>query len=225
MKSCKICNLSYNTPLAHCLFCNNQLEDSEHFSKAISDYYYPQFKRQKRAKRYFKKILSFLIIVALFTCLFLDLTVTGRLSWSLYTNSSLMYALYIGFLFTGKKKMIKKITLAAYASVLFLLVIGLFGESTIWATDFILPLGLLTINICLTTYFLTRRRKALHDIAVYNLTTSCLGLIPLLLILLHKLTFKWPSLICGLYSLAILFGLLFFTTKETKDEFKRRFHL
>ncbi len=225
MRYCRTCNLSYNTPLAHCLFCNSQLEDCEGLTNNASDYYYPQFQKQKRARNYFKKILSFLIIVALFTCLFLDLAVTKRLSWSLYTNSSLLYALYLGFLFASKKKKIKKVTSAAYASILFLLTIGIFGKDSVWAIDFILPLGLLTINICLTFYFLLRRRKALHDIAIYNLIASCLGLMPLFLIMLHKLTFTWPSITCGLYSLVILFGLLFFTTKDTKDELKRRFHL
>lgn len=226
MKYCKTCNLSYNTPLTHCLFCNNQLEGEEELSNLTPDYHYPQFQKQKRARKYFKKILSFLIIVALFTCSYLDLTVTKKgLSWSFYTNSSLLYVLYIGFLFAEKKKIIKKMTLAAYASVVFLLAIGLFSKTSVWAIDFILPLGLLSINICLTFYFIVRKRKALHDIAIYNLTTSFLGLIPFLLMIFNRLTYIWPSLTCGLYSLAILFGLLFFTTKETKEELKRRFHL
>lgn len=226
MKYCKTCKLSYNTPLSHCLFCNSPLEESNETSVCKTDYYYPAFKRQKRGRSYFKKILIFLVLVGVFTCLFLDLMVTRKgLSWSLYTNSSLLYVLYIGLVFSGKEKKIKKITSAAYASVVFLLAIGLFGKSAVWAIDFILPLCLFAINLCLTFYFLVRKRKALHDIAVYIMTTSLLGLIPLLLLLLHKLTYSWPAITCGIYSLVVIFGLVFFTTQQTKDELKRRFHI
>ncbi|MDD5935331.1 MAG: DUF6320 domain-containing protein [Clostridiales bacterium] len=226
MKYCKTCNLFYSAPLSHCLFCNSQLEGNDVTSPSESDYHYPPFQRQKKAKKYFRKILIFLVLVAVFTCLFLDLTVTGKgLTWSLYTNSSLLYVLYVGLVFAGKEKKIKKITSAAYASVAFLLVIGLFGTDSVWAIDFILPLCLFAINICLTINFLARKRKALHDIAIYSLITSFLGLIPLILFFLQQLSYSWPALTCGLYSVVVIFGLCFFSTKETKDELKRRFHL
>lgn len=225
MKYCKTCKLFYETPLKHCLFCNSPLEATTITSNGEEQFLYPAFQKQKKAAKHFKKIMSFLLLIGTFTCIYLDLTESGKgLSWSLYTTSCLIYALLICHLFAGKKKTIKKLTSATYVTIIFLIVIAFIGHNPFWAIDFILPLGIFTLNLCLTFYLL-KKHKVLHDVAIYSLVASLFGLIPFMLIFFHALTYTWPSIVCGLYSIAILFGLLFFSTKQTKEEFARRFHI
>jgi Ca2+/Na+ antiporter len=207
-----------------------ELADSDNPIVAKPDeqfnFHYPQFHKRRKAAQFFKKLLNFTIWLSMIFCLFIDLTDNKPgISWSLYTTTSCLYVLYLIYLYSNKKKKIKKITYSAYASIILNLLLGLYTDSPFWAIDFILPLGIFTTNLCLTYYFVVRKRKALHDVAIYNLVASLLGLIPLLLFLLDQLTYTWPSITCGLYSLLILSGLMFFSTSQTKEELKRRFHI
>lgn len=226
MKYCKTCKLSYQSPLSHCLFCNAPLEVTQNTSDEILEFHYPAFTKQKKKAVMVKKILSFLLLVAILSCLYIDLNdKTKGLSWSLYTTTCFLFGLYQIVLFTGKKKKIKKILYSSYSIIVFLILLAFYGGHPFWAIDFVYPLGLLVINLSLSFYFTVRKRKALYDIAIYILSTSLLGMIPLLLLLFDKLTFTWPSKVCVLYSFAVLFALLFFSTSQTKEELKRRFHI
>ena len=226
MKYCKTCRLSYQTPLSHCLFCNTPIDDNQTPSDDSMEFHYPIFIKQKKVRVMVQKIFSFLLLLAILSCLYIDLNDnTKGLSWSLYTTTCFFFGLYQVLLFASRKKKIKKLVYSSYSVLLFLLLIALYGGSPFWAIDFILPLGLFATNLVLTFYFIIRKRKALYDIAIYILSTSLLGMIPLLLLLLDQLTYTWPSITCGLYSFAILFALLFFSTSHTKEEFKRRFHI
>lgn len=234
MRYCKNCKLTYGTPLNHCLFCNNELTEDNGLSKLNGsnsysdsmDYHYPQFQKRKKARQNFLRFIYFLIIMSIISCIFLDLTdKKPGISWSLYTTTCCLYVLYLVRLCASKQKKIKKITYSAYASIILNLLIGLYTDSPFWAIDFILPLGILGTNLCVTFYFLFRKREELHNIVIYNLVACLLGLIPLILFFTKQLTYTWPSITCGLYSLIILSGLMFFSTSQTKDELKRRFHL
>jgi hypothetical protein len=236
MRYCKNCRITYGTPLDHCVFCNNELamdqeltNSNNPLSATLEDnfnFHYPQFHRKRKAALFFKKLLNFTIILSIIFCLFIDQTDKNPgISWSLYPTTCCLYVLYLIYLYSNKIKKIKKITYSAYASIILNLFLGLYTQSPFWAIDFILPLGIFTTNLCLTFYFIVRKRKALHDVAIYNLVASLFGLIPLLLFLLDRLTYTWPSIMCGLYSLLILSGLMFFSTNQTKEELKRRFHI
>lgn len=236
MRYCKNCNLTYGSSLNHCLFCNNELISELESSKKVAEkllttdesisFHYPSFQKRKKILKYFVKLIYFLVIISIASCIFLDLTVgKGGINWSAVPAVCCFYFFYLVRLYTSKQKRIKKITVSAYASIIFLLLIGLLTKTIFWAIDFILPLGIFATNLCLTYYFLFRKRKALHDIAIYNLVASLLGLIPLVLYFSNQLTYSWPSIVCGLYSLVIISGLIFFSTSQTKEELRRRFHL
>ena len=226
MKYCKSCKLSYNTPLSQCLFCNSPLDTKQNGSEDIVDYKYPSITKHKKVGMTIKKILSFLLLVSILLCLYIDLNDNSKgLSWSLYTTTCFLYGLYQMYLYSRKQKMIKKLLYSTYGTIVFLLLIALYGSNPLWAIDFVLPLGLLAINLSLSFYFLIRKRKALYDVAIYIFISSMLGMIPLLLVLFHKLTYTWPSITCGLASFTVLFALLFFSTAQAKEELKRRFHI
>lgn len=230
MRYCKNCKITYQTPLVHCLFCSNELAMEDRLlTMSMNDameYHYPQIQKRKKTAQLIRKFLYFIMIMGIGSCLFIDLAdQKPGISWSLYPATSCLYALYLIYLYSSKKKKIKKITYSAYASIILNLLLGLYTQSPFWAIDFIFPLGIFATNLGLTYYFIVHKRKALHDIAIYNQVASLLGLIPLILLVLDQLTYTWPSITCGLYSLVILFGLMFFSTNKTKEELKRRFHI
>lgn len=226
MKYCKTCKLTYQAPIEHCLFCNGLLEPVKTESGDHAVLYYPAYKKSRHVGQIVKKLIEFLVIIATVTCFSLDLIDQEHgLSWSLYVISSLFYVWYLCVLFGGKKKRIQKVTNASYATIVLILVIGLIGENSFWAIDFILPLGILALNLGLMLYFIIAKRKALHDVIIYPFIASIYGMIPFVLLLCHKLVYTWPSLVCGLYSLAVFACLLFFSTRQTREELIRRLHL
>jgi hypothetical protein len=235
MRYCKNCKMTYQTPLNHCLFCNNELTVDQEFKNFKPEnqtstsedinYHYPQFQSRRKSGQLFKKFINFIILISIVSCIFLDLIDDSGFGWSMYPMTSCVYVLYLVYLYSSKRKTIKKVTYNAYATIIFLLLLGFYSKSPFWAVDFPFPLGILAINLCLTFYFVVRKRKSLHDIAIYILVASILGLIPLVLFFTKQLTYAWPSVCCGLYSLMVLSGLTFFSTNQTKDEIKRRFHL
>jgi hypothetical protein len=227
--------MTYQPPLNHCLFCNNELTVEQEFINLIPakstsinkdiDYHYPQFQNRRKSGQLFKKLINFTILISIISCIFLDLIDHGGIGWSMYPMTGCVYVLYLVYLYSSKRKTIKKVTYSAYATLLFLLLLGFYSKRPFWAIDFPFPLGILATNLCLTFYFIVRKRKSLHDIAIYILVASIIGLVPLILFFTKQLTFVWPSVSCGLYSLMVLSGLTFFSTNQTKDELKRRFHL
>lgn len=230
MNYCKTCKLSYQSPIHHCLFCNNELSNQPPTEYSLTrplekplEFHYPAVQKRRKTALILKKLLTFLLLVAIISCFFLDISDDITISWSLYPIASCLYVLYLIQIYTKRQKNIKKITYSAYASIVYLLMLGLFTKP-FWAIEFIFPLGILTTNLCLTFYFLTRKRRRLHDVAVYIVIASLLGLLPILLYFFDCLSYTWPSIACSLYSLVILFGLMFFSTQQTKEEIKRRFH-
>ncbi|WP_312368886.1 DUF6320 domain-containing protein [Lachnoclostridium sp.] len=229
MRYCKYCNLHYNTPLDHCLFCNNELtktnlENSQ--QRMEQTYLYPEFQKRKNSKRFLLRLYTFLGLIAIITCVYLDLSnhLEKGLSWSRYVISPIAYLLFFMSIITSSKKSIQKIIYLSYLTLLFLVYLGSIGDSSVWSIEFVMPLGLISINITMLFFLLIKKRRH-HDYAIYSMLTSIIGMLPIILLFTHRLTYTWPTITCFLYSLTTFLGILFFTPEATKEELKRRLHL
>lgn len=229
MRYCKYCNLQYNTPLDHCLFCNNELartnlENPEQLMEQT--YHYPEFQKRKNSKRFLLRLYTFLGLIAMITCVYLDLSkhLYKGLSWSRYVISPITYILLFLSIITSTKKSIQKIIYLSYLTLLFLVYLGSIGDSSVWSIDFVMPLGFISINIIMLFFLLIKKRRH-HDYAIYSMITSIIGLLPIILLFNHRLTYTWPTITCFLYSLVTFIGILIFSPEATKEELKRRLHL
>lgn len=228
MKYCKYCNIKYNTPLEHCMFCNNELMNTPGEGIDVNDlvYHYPQFEKKKNVRRFLLRLFAFIGFITILSCIYLDVTNQSNpvFSWSRYVISSIVYALFLFSILTSNKKSIQKVTFSSYLTLLLLLYLGSLGKSSIWSVDFVLPFGLIAINIT-NLFFLVIKKKRHHDYAIYNMIASLIGLLPILFVLYGNLAYTWPSVVCFLYSLTTFLGIVFFTPHATKEEIKRRLHL
>lgn len=220
MKYCKHCHLSYRTKLNRCLFCHELLSDTDDLASTDD---YPTLKEQKHSHR-FPKIIGFLLTCGCIICLIINLTLTKKISWSLIPVISCLYGLYTLITFTKKQTALEQIIRFCYGTLAFVVLLGYTVSNSTWSMDFVFPLGLITMNLVLVVIYLCKK-NALFDLSIYPIMTSLLSLIPLLLTNCSILTYTWPSYICGLLGILVLFGFFFFSGKETREELKRRFHL
>lgn len=235
MTYCKTCGLYYHTPIKHCIFCNNILETKENTEH--EDYNYPPVQKHRRVKATLQKIINFILVVAVLACVIINLFygnghatdssltmgLFSRLSWSIYVVFSCILASLITHNFLTSSTVFHKIYMTLLDTCIYLVAISILGKDTSWAFNYVLPFGLLALNI-LSTCCIFGNRIRLFRYSIYVFATSLLALIPILLYFLSITTVGWPSLSCSLYGLLTLFGLFFFSTKESKEELKRRLH-
>lgn len=229
MRYCKYCKLHYNTPLDHCLFCNNELTQADITSQnqeMEQSYHYPEFQKRKNSRSFLLRLFAFLGLIAILTCVYLDILnkTTKGLSWSRYVISPIAYLLLFLLIITSTKKTIQKFTYSSYLTILLLLYLGSISNNSIWAIDFVMPLSFIAINITLLFFLIIKKRRH-HDYAIYSMITSMIGILPIILVFNHSLSYTWPTITCFLYSLTTFLGILIFSPVATKEELKRRLHL
>lgn len=227
MRYCKTCEIHYRTPINNCLFCNNRL-DEERYSNADMEFFYPPMKRQHKPEKTVQKILYFILLVSSLCCLGIDFTYMNASGkgfglWSLYVVFSCILGAIVIHNFTTPSKFFHKVYQVGLSTLVFLIAIALLGNSYHWALDYVLPFGLLALNI-LSTCCIFGNKERLFEYSIYVFGTSILAFIPLLLYFLSIISVGWPALSCCLYGLLTLLGLFFFSTKESKEELRRRLH-
>jgi hypothetical protein len=227
MRYCKTCGVHYRTPIDNCLFCNNKLEEKKTLDDDLK-FFYPPMKREHNHKKTTQKILYFILLFGSLCCLGIDYIYTKSSDknfepWSIYVVFSCILAAIVVHEFSIPSKLFHKIYQIALSTLVFLVAIALLGTNSIWALDYVLPLGLLLLNI-LSTSCIFGSKKRLFQYSIYVFSTSILALIPLILYFLSIISVGWPALSCCLYGVLTLFGLFFFSTKESKEELKRRLH-
>lgn len=222
MKYCKTCHITYRTPLKNCLFCNNPLSITD--TGECADHYPPVKKKSVKSK-FFSRTAAFLFLLANLFCLNIDFFVSeSRIHWSLLVLGASLFFIFSYNIIKGNRTRISQ-----FVSIFLLLLaeivsIGLIIKRPAWAIDYVFPFGILTLTFIMTCFLFGNARR-IYDYGIYVLSSSLLGLVPLLLLLCHKLHTSWPSISCSLYCAITLLGLFFFTSRDAKDELKRRFYL
>lgn len=227
MRYCKTCGIHYRTPINSCLFCNNKLEEDTALAEDM-EFFYPPINRKHKPKKTVQKVLYFILLLGAICCLVIDLlykkSPKGILStWSTYVIFSCLLGAFVIHEFTTPSKLFHKIYQISLSTLVFLIAIALPLENYHWALDYVLPFGLLALNI-LSTCCIFGNKERLFEYSIYVFGTSILAFIPLLLYFLSVISVGWPALSCSLYAVLTLFGLFFFSTKESKEELKRRLH-
>jgi hypothetical protein len=219
MKYCKNCKLSFDTDLKHCLFCNSELE--QHGDKPIHKF--PSYKKtSKRVKFY--RFFVFLNIIAVFAALYIDYTHAFSLSWSLIVTISALYSIILTTILYMPSIWTSKLSKSIILTITALIFLGLALREFRWALDFVFPIGII-LNIAILTILLLANKKKWADYAVNLFSISIVGLIPGILNLFNATGVVLPSAICFIYAVTTLIGMFFLSTKENRDEFKRRFHV
>jgi hypothetical protein len=219
MKYCKNCKLSFDTPLKQCLFCNSELE--QHGETPV--YKFPAHKKISRRIKFYR-LFVFLNLIAVIASLYIDYTHASSLTWSLIVTISALYSIILTTILYMPSIWTSKLSKSIILTITALIFLGLALREFSWALDFVFPIGII-LNILILTLLLLANKKKWADYAVNLFSISIVGLIPGILNLFKVTGVTLPSAICFIYALTTLIGMFFLSSKENRDEFKRRFHV
>ncbi len=226
MKYCKTCGLHYRTPLSHCLFCNNSLEEaaSKTSNPDSLPFAYPSITKKDRRRNGFPTLFYFLLTAAVLCCVVIDLySAPSSITWSAYVILPCLFTALLIHTFRKSNGFFHKVYCFGFYTLLFLVALALLGTNYHWALDYILPFGLILLNLLATSCILGSKKR-LYQYSIYIFSTCILAIIPLILAIISLTTVHWPTLVCCLYSGVTLLGLFFFSTHEAREELHRRLH-
>lgn len=224
MKYCKSCNIKYEAPLEHCLFCNNPLIAMDSLPARPADSY-PLYQKMHHRRKAFLKIMSFLVLIADIICLLVNYLVSsGSLTWSIDVVASTLYGLLLLSLWTQKGLFLKKAVKTLLLTDVLLLIIGLVAHNYHWCTDYTIPATLMAANF-ISVFYLFGKRQKLFDYSVFPFSLSILTLIYGLLLFTQMIANPWCTVVGIVYSLITIVALFFFAPKASWEEIRRRLYM
>lgn len=221
MKYCKTCDIHYDTTVDHCIFCNSELKSEPN---KVYEYNYRPYIKHKTHGLFIYKLFLLLNIISVIICTYLDYIKDSHLYWSLIVSVGHVYAMILYSFLYYKIHWLTRIIWIIIATTLSVLGIAYITNDTSWAIDYILPFSIIT-NILISKILVLSRMKRFFDYLMHLFIVSLIGVVPLLLNIFNVTTTRWPSTVAFLYSIIVLITIFVLTSKETKEEFKRRFHI
>jgi len=222
MKYCKSCNVKYNTPLSHCMLCNGELE-SHDIKQDELVFKYGECKKKSKSK-FFIRLFIFVNIISALVSLYIDFSTSTQFSWSLVVTITNIYVVLMFIILTVPTIWTSKFSKSVIITAGSLILIGLSIRDYDWAIDYVFPISLMT-NIFLISLLIVINKKKWFDYFSSLAVISLLGLLPGLFVLLNWTNESLPSLICFYYSIITILGMFVLPSKNSREEFKRRFHI
>jgi len=220
MKYCKTCDIHYDTPIDHCLFCQGDLVDESNQELA---YKFTPVKKKKKPNQWLR-FFVLLNIGSILITLGLDIIDGMPLDWSFTVSAANLFAIVFALMFFSHSIWSTKLNKLMVTTIIGTFLIGLSLKDYHWALDYVFPLVVIVEILILSSVILFNHRKWL-DVSINLLFMSFVGLIPGLLFILNITIIDWPSIACLAYSVVTLIGIFFIPSKENREEFKSRFHV
>lgn len=220
MRYCKTCKIHYDTDLEHCMFCDGDLEIDDNDQ---SKYKFKEASKKPKSN-FFYRLFIFLNIISVLVSLSIDFVSGTPLTWSLIVSSTNIYTIVLLAILVNPNFWASKFTKIMIVTILVVVLIGLSLRDHSWAVGIVFPLAIASTIFILTILIITNRKKWFDYFASLAIITV-IGLVPGLLILLNVLDIMWPSIVCFSYSAITLLGMIFLPSKNSREEFKRRFHI
>lgn len=220
MKKCYKCNVFINSKVQKCPLCKGSIEEEgteENVFPIIPNIY-------KRHKLFFKCLL-FISILGSILCTIINYLVSKQISWAWFVIAGII-SFWVTFI-TGIKKRNNFMTLLFGEVILVLIASILWDHFTgwhFWSITYVLPFLCMAY---ITTLFFLRifLKNIFKDYVIYIYINSLIGLVPLYFILRDKLSVKWPSIACVIFSIFSILILAIFNHKQMKNELERRLHI
>lgn len=226
MRTCPECKITVGGAAKTCPLCGAELTLSG--TEAEGDNLYPEFTGKvlhRSSFPFLAKIFAFITLIAVGTCILIDLLVTHRLSWSLYVIGSFAVLwTTVGTHLLGRVNLNYLLLNDLVAVSLFLVLIDLLSGWNRWSIDYVIPI--LYVGIMITTVVLALVFRMYWREYMLSLVAVCaLGVGPLLIFLSSSSPIRFLCLGAALLAAALLIGLLFFASGKLFSEWRRRMNL
>ena len=221
MLFCNKCNVSIRTNHSHCPLCQGELTGTSDEKDPI----FPEIPETSYPGMPFFRWFSFACVVVAIAAVSLNFMISTAYWWSLFVVGGMLcmwVALAVGIVKRHNllKNAIWQLIVISAAVLLWDVWTGWAG----WSMEYVIPaVCILTIASMLTIS--TVQHLPVQEYMSYWLMAGVFGLLPLIPLLLQKLTVRYPSVICIGTSLVFLAYVAIFRHKEMAAELRKKFHL
>lgn len=227
MKYCNSCRLKVEMPTDHCPLCYAALTALDQEAE-ISPY--PPLRQQVNRYHLALRICIFLSFTISLLSIVINLLAYQGLWWSAVVTVCVGYMWVVWF---GVSRLLRdkrhishvgfNITIQTVFVSLLLIVIDFLISRTGWPIKYVIPFALIGSILALSILTLIFKSQV-QNFLLYLLLSCVFGFIPLALVLLFRMSVRWPSISCALYALITLLGAIVFADKDVKNQITKRFH-
>lgn len=221
MSRCQKCNVIILDDTDRCPLCKHVLEVGD--EPGIDSY--PNAIGVNKRFRFLENLLLFLSIVVECLLVAINYNTAFDVPWSLIVGLVLIYAnAVLRMAILGKSGYMYKTMSLVILAVIVLLGIDYLTGYRRWSLDYVLPLGVLAIDIVLLILTLVNRRNW-QSYMMAQLLAILLSLIPVGLRLNRVIHFPYLVWIAFAASVFLFLGTLIIGDQRARTELKRRFHV
>lgn len=222
MSRCKFCNLHVSDSLSKCPLCFILVNEQP----AHDEKEYPTYSTvvPDMTEKMVTKICLFLSIVAIATCVFINIASFKESLWSISVTVSILYAwLLIKNTILSSTHVGAKILFQVLGLSTMVFLIDFASDYNRWSVNFVIPFLVMSATLLITIIIFTRSMRWSEYVG-YQFAIILLGFIPILLHFVHVTETFWVSSLSALYAFSTLVFMFIFSNKKFKAEFIRRFH-
>ena len=221
MSKCMSCNITVLDQTDYCPLCHQVLEQDDEEVIQL----YPDARVASRKFRLFENIVLFLSIVAEVIGMYVDVTMTKQLDWSLILGLILIYAnILLRLAIIGKSGYISKTVNMLILAIGLLLGIDYLTGYKGWAVSYAFPAGIILMDLAILIMMIVNRRnwQSYMMLQIFMMILSGSGLV---LLAMDLLVYPYVMLVAAASSLFLFLGTFIIGDRRARNELKRRFHI
>lgn len=220
MKYCESCKVTIQNDRKRCPLCEDELTERD----GACEQDYPTAYASSLSERN-TRFLIYGLVTLVTICISIDLLMSKTAHWSIIVAVGLLYV-WLSVRFVKKSR--RNIGLLAIIQVFGISLLSFAVDFTTgyyrWSTDYVIPFVIISAAGLLSVV-LIMRPKRFRDYILYQLGISVLGVVFSVVSLLDQSSAAWTGVVGVLYSGFTLLGIILFTSRKTKHELKKRFHI
>ncbi len=221
MNRCQKCNVEILDNTDRCPLCQHVLESDGQEEENR----YPDAVGVTKKFRFWENLALFLSIVAECLLLFINHEVNPKVPWALIVGLVLIYAnTALRLTVLGKSGYLSKVISLVILAVVFLLGIDFLTGYRKWSLDYVLPAGILVMDLVLLVLTLANRR-GWQSYLMPQLFMIVLSLVPVILVRIKLIQFPYLAWTAFAASAFLFLGTLILGDRRARAELKRRFHI
>ena len=221
MNRCQKCHVVILDDTDRCPLCQHVLQtDGDPRENS-----YPNAIAVTKRFRFLENLFLFLSIMAETILLVINYNMDSMFPWSLVVGIVLLYLnTVLRMTLVGKSSLLFKILSLILLAVIMLPVIDYLTGYRGWSLDYVLPCGILALDLVLFVLILMNRR-GWQSYMMAELMTALLSVVPIILRVIGLIQFPYLVWIAFAASVFLFLGTLILGDRRARTELKRRFHI
>lgn len=219
MKKCYKCNVNLNTNQSTCPLCHNDLGTNKNNNNV-----FPVIPTMYKKHDILFKLLSFLSLLAIVLCLFINFIITKHITWSWFVIAGITCFWITLTTAIKRRKHFMKMLFAEFNLVIVAsLLWDYFTGFYMWSINYVLPLTCIAYTVVM--FVMRIFFKYYIKDYVFYITLNCfIGLLPIVLLFFDVISVTWPSFVSVIVSICMISMILIFNKKSLAKELQRRLH-